>query len=198
MRRGILAVMDSGPTYTVEDYVRVEEGSSLKHEFYDGQIRAMSGGTAEHARLPMSLAFQLSAQLANKPCVVYSSDLRVRIGSTGLITYPDLSVYCESPTADSEDKLAQLNPTVLFEVTSTSSENYDRGGKFEHYKLIPTLREYVIVSHREHAIEVHRRADDGTWSLADRGGDGENVTLASIGCVIDVSAVYRHPAARPT
>lgn len=197
MSRGTLAVMDDRPIQTVEEYVQLEGFSNHKHEFYDGQIWAMGGGTPEHARLPMALAFQLSSQLAGKPCTVYSSDLRVRVSATGLITYPDLSVFCQQPTPDFEDDLAQLNPTVLIEVTSRSSERYDRGAKFNHYKLIGTLREYVVVSHREHVLEVHRRASDGTWSLAERGVDGERVTLTSIGCVIDVAAVYARPGALP-
>ncbi len=94
---------------------------------------------------------------------------------------------------DVEDPLAQLNPTILVEVTSRSTENYDRTTQYEHYKLIPKLREYVIVSHRERRIDVFRRADDGTWSLAVSGGDGEQVSLTSIGCMIDVDAVYRDP-----
>jgi Uma2 family endonuclease len=193
MRRGILAVMNDGPIQTVEDYVRVEDESSLKHEFYDGQIRAMGGGTPRHARLGASLMIHLGIQLAGRRCTLYSSDLRVRVVATGLITYPDLSVACEEPKMDAEDHLAQLNPTVLVEVTSKSTEKYDRTTKYEHYKLIPKLREYVIVSHREQSIEVYRRADDGAWARAERGGDGDVVTLTSIGCTIDVSAVYRLP-----
>lgn len=193
MSGGILAVMHDGPIQTVEDYVRVEEESVAKHEFHDGQIRAMSGGTREHARLGAVIIHHVSSQLAGKPCTVYSSDLRVRILATGLITYPDLSVACEDTQMDTEDPLSQLNPTLIVEVTSKSTENYDRTTKYEHYKLVPKLREYVIVSHREHRIEVFRRAGDDTWSLAERGGDGERVALTSIGCTIDVDLVYRDP-----
>ena len=172
MSRGILAVMDleDGPIQTVADYVRVEEESNLKHEFYDGQIRAMTGGSLEHARLAMALALQLGPQLEGKPCIIYSADLRVRIQATGVITYPDVSIYCEPPIPDLEDKLAHINPTLLVEVTSKSSEKYDRGKKYEHYKRISSLREYVIVSQTQRLIEVYRRSADGTWSLAEQGG----------------------------
>jgi len=188
--------MHDGPIQTVQDYVRVEDESILKHELHDGQIRAMSGGTREHSRLAAVLIQALSNQLEDRPCTVYTSDLRVRVVASGLITYPDLSIACEDTQLDTEDPLAQLNPTVLVEVTSTSTETYDRTTKYEHYKLIPTLREYVIVSHREHRIEVFRRAADGTWSRAESCGDGERVTLTSIGCTIDVSAVYRRPGSQ--
>lgn len=195
MSRGILGAMEleDGPIQTVADYVRVEEESSCKHEFYDGQIRAMTGGSLEHARLAAALMFQLGKQLEGRPCVIYTADLRVRIQASGVITYPDFSVYCEPPIPDLEDKLAHVNPTVLVEVTSKSSERYDRGKKYEHYKRIPSLREYVIVSQTQRLIEVYRRSADGTWSLAEQGGDGDRVSLVSIDCTIDVSAVYRNP-----
>jgi len=187
--------MENRPNYTIEEYVKLEEFSNLKHEFYDGQIWAMGGGTPEHARLAVAVAFQIQTQVAGRPCAVYSSDARVRVVDTGLDTYPDLMVGCGEIQIDDEDRLAQINPTVLVEVTSDSSEKYDRGAKFNHYKLIAALREYVIVSHRERLIEVHRRADDGTWALAERGGAGERVTLTSIGCVLEVDAIYRDPRA---
>lgn len=195
MSRGILAIMQDGPTQTVDEYVAIENFSNLKHEYYDGQIRAMGGGTPEHARLGAAIVRHLGNQLEGKPCTVYSSDLRVRITATGLITYPDVSVGCGKMQMDALDPLAQVNPTVLIEVTSKSTEKYDRTAKYEHYKLIPKLREYVIISHRERMIEVFRRADDGTWSLAERGGDGDQISLTSIGCTIDIAAVYRNPHA---
>lgn len=194
MNGGILAVMER-PFYTIEDYVKLEEFSNLKHEYLDGQIYAMGGGTPEHARLAAAIGRQLGNQLEGRRCAVYSSDGRVRVQATGLDTYPDLTIACDDLQTDTEDQLAQINPTVLVEVTSKSSEKYDRGAKFEHYKRIASLREYVIVSHREHAIDVFRRADDGTWSLAERGGPGAHVALASLGCTLDVDAIYRNPLA---
>ena len=190
-----MALMDGRPNYTIEEYVDLEEYSNLKHEYYDGQIWAMGGGTIEHARLATAISRLLGNQLDGRPCAVYSSDARVRVVATGLDTYPDLSIGCGPIENDVEDRLAQTNPSVLIEVTSNTSEKYDRGAKFEHYKLISSLREYVIVSHRERAIDVFRRGDDGAWFLAARGGPGERVTLTSIGCELDVDAVYRDPRA---
>jgi Uma2 family endonuclease len=192
MKGGILAVMDR-PHHTIEDYVKLEEFSNLKHEYLDGQIYAMGGGTLEHARLAMAIGRQLGNQLEGRRCAIYSSDARVRVQQTGLDTYPDITIACSPPEVDTEDPLAQVNPTVLVEVTSKSSEKYDRGAKFEHYKRIPSLREYVVVSHREPAIDVFRRGEDGTWSLAERGGAGAQVTVASLGCTLDVDPIYRDP-----
>ena len=191
----ILKVMDDRPNYTIQEYLYLEEYSNLKHEYFDGQILAIAGGTPEHARMAAAIGFQLQNQLGGRPCAVYSSDARVRIVATGLDTYPDLSIGCGPIENDVEDKDAQTNPTALVEITSDTSEKYDRGSKFEHYKLIQSLREYVIVSHRERVIDVFRRGEDGAWSLAARGGPGERVALTSIGCELDVDAIYRDPRA---
>lgn len=190
MKRATLRHMDV-PTYTVEDYVRLEEYSNTKHEFLDGEILAMSGGPLEPSRVAASLILQLGNQLAGRDCTVYTSDARVRVVTGGLITYPDVSVCCGEPTTDTEDRLAMVNPIVLVEITSPSSERYDRGTKFERYKLLPSLREYVVVSHREPAIDVYRRLDDGAWSPAEVAGPGERARLASIDCALDVDALYR-------
>lgn len=190
MKRATLSVMDV-PTYTIQEYVELEEYSNIKHELFDGQIRAMSGGTLEHSRLAAAAIAQLGAQLRGGACDVYTADARVRVVAGSLITYPDLSICCGAPVTDSEDRNAMLNPTVLVEITSPSTEKYDRGTKFARYKLIPSLREYVVISHREPAIDVFRRLDDGDWADADRTGPGERAKLVSIGCEIDVDELYR-------
>jgi len=171
------------------DYVQLEAGSPIKHEYLGGQIYAMAGGTPEHAALAMAIGAKLTVAIEGGRCRVYSSDLRVRVSKTGLATYPDVSVVCGPREVDPEDKNSVTNPALLVEVTSKSSEEYDRGEKFEHYKTIPSLREYVLVSHQEPAIEVRRRQDDGTWtSHAFRAR--ERAELASVPCVLDVDAIY--------
>ncbi|HEY5946417.1 MAG TPA: Uma2 family endonuclease [Kofleriaceae bacterium] len=182
--------MDDHWSYTVQDYVELEDSTDLKHEFYRGDIRAMSGGTNEHARLGAALVGLLYPQLGDGPCEMFSSDLRVRIGD--LITYPDASVVCGDVQMDVEDPNALLNPTVVMEVTSPSSEKYDRGGKFAHYQRIPSLREYVIVSHRDHLVEVFRRGEDGDWLEAEGYGPGQRALIQSIGCELDVETLYRN------
>jgi Uma2 family endonuclease len=171
------------------DYVQLEANSPIKHEYLAGQIYAMAGGTPEHAALAMAVGAKLTLALEGGRCRVYGSDLRIRVSTTGLATYPDVSVVCGPREVDPEDKNSVTNPTLLVEVTSKSTEEYDRGEKFEHYRAIPSLREYVLVSHREPSIEVRRRNDDGTWTthvLRAR----ERAELASVPCALEVDAIY--------
>ena len=184
----------TGWEYTVAEYLKIQEEDPLhKYEYMGGQIRLMAGGTPEHARLNMSFHAQLVPQLAGKRCVVFSSDGRVRIPTNGLITYPDLMIVCGQSLFDSEDRDAHTNPTLILEITSKSSERYDRGKKRAFYQSVEALREYVLVSHRVHAIDVYTRADDGTWGAPVRALRGERIKLHSIGCEIEVDAVYRDP-----
>ena len=180
--------------YTIEQYVSLEEYSNVKHEFLHGQIYAMAGGTLEHSALAANVAGALVAQLREKRCRVYTSAARVRVVATGLDTRPDVSVACGGEERDSEDRNALVNPVVLVEVTSASTEDYDRGEKLEHYRRIPALREVVLVSHREAELEVWRRGD-GDARTRETVHRGERVQLASIGCTLDVGEIYRDPFA---
>ena len=123
---------------------------------------------------------------------MFSSDLRVRIRATGLTTYPDLSVVCGRLEMDAEDGNAVVNPVLLVEVLSESSEAYDRGAKAAHYRRIPSLREYVLVSQREPLIEVYRRNEQGRFELFEA-RSGESIELASVGATLSVDAVYENP-----
>ncbi len=174
--------------YSFRDYVRVEQDSQLKHEYLDGQIYAMAGGTAEHALLAMIVGGELMVALRGGRCRVYSSDMRVRVRKTGLCTYPDVTVVCGPREPDPEDVNTVTNPIVLVEITSKSTEKYDRGEKFDHYKQIRSLREYVLVSQRDRAIEVRRRTASGWTSHVARAG--EKAVLKSVCVTLDVDAVY--------
>jgi Uma2 family endonuclease len=174
--------------YSFRDYVRVEQDSGVKHEYLAGQIYAMAGGTAEHALLAAVISSELTVALHGGRCRVYTSDLRVRVRKTGLGTYPDVTVVCGPREPDPEDENTVTNPIVLVEVASKSTEKYDRGEKFEHYKQIRSLREYVIVSRRERAIEVRRRTASGWTSHVARAG--EKAVLKSVDVTLDVDAIY--------
>lgn len=178
--------------YTVDEYVRLEQLSNTKHEYLNGTVYAMAGGTPEHAALAMAVGASMAAQLRDRPCRVYSSDVRVRVVATGLDTYPDVTVVCGNEERDVEDKLALVNPVVLVEVTSDSSDEYDRGEKREHFQRIPTLREIVIVSHRQRLIEVWHRETEGRWTVL-AASSGERARLEAIGCALEVDEVYRDP-----
>jgi Uma2 family endonuclease len=176
--------------YTCEEYLAFERGSPSKHEFFQGEIYAMAGGTADHALLTANMMLAVGSQLRGKLCRGYSSDLRIQVPETDLWTYPDLSVVCGDVQFASKDSKREtvINPTVLIEVTSNSTEDYDRGGKFENYQRIATLREYVLVSHREKRIEVFRR-DADRWARTEA-TIGGRVRLESISAELVVDEIY--------
>jgi Uma2 family endonuclease len=159
--------------YTYEDYLLLEQYSTIKHEYFDGEIFAMAGGTPEHAMLG-GKAIGLLASRLPAGCRVGSSDLKILVEATGLATYPDASVVCGPLQCAANDPNALVNPRVLLEVTSKGTEEYDRGERLRQYKLIPSLQAVVFVSHRERRVTVHRRGADG-WTEADAvaGGSAE-------------------------
>jgi Uma2 family endonuclease len=174
--------------YTYDTYLENESSSNVKHEFLDGEIYAMAGGTVEHAVLAVNVSAALRAQLRDRPCLVASSDLKVRVLATGLSTYPDVTVICGPVERDAKSREVVLNPTLVVEVTSDSTEEWDRGEKLEHYKLIPSLQECVLVSHRQRRIEVIVRAS-GSWKTHSA-GPGESVGLPSVDATLAVDDVY--------
>jgi len=171
---------------TFAEYVELERTSEIKHQLVDGELFDMSGGTPEHAALILSVGSSLKNQLRGRPCRPFSSELRVRAGD--LTTYPDCSVVCGPLERHPQDSSTILNPTLLVEVLSDSTEAFDRGRKFEQYRRIPSLREYVLVRQDEPHIEVYTREAQG-WVLREA-GRGEKIGLASIGCELDVDSVY--------
>lgn len=181
-------------TYTFAEYIAIDEASEIKHEYVNGAVFAMAGGTLEHAQIAANVIGELRAQLRGRPCVVYTSDARVRVLATGLATYPDVTVVCGAIECDPENKHTVTNPVVLVEVLSDSTEGYDRKEKFSHYRRIPSLREYLLVSQRERRIEHLSRNDDGTWTLRDVTASAL-VRLPSIGCELSLDEVYKNPFA---
>jgi Uma2 family endonuclease len=178
--------------YAIEEYLRLEAYSNVKHEYHEGQIYAMAGGTPEHGAMAMRVGATLVEQLRGRRCNVYSSDVRVRVVATGLDTYPDLSVVCGEEQRDREDQNAITNPVVLVEVLSPSTEEYDRGEKLEHYQKIVSLQEVVLVSHSERRVDVWRREEGGAWRVH-QAKAGEVAHLSSIACTLDVDELYRDP-----
>jgi Uma2 family endonuclease len=186
------------PYVSYAEYLALEEKSLTKHEWLDGVIYDMealgiAGGPPDHAGLMGAIAITLGNQLRGKRCRVFPADLKIRVLATGLATYPDTSVVCGRLELDPGDKNAATNPVVLVEVLSDSSEGYDRGEKFAHYRRIPSLQEYVLVSQREPLIEVFRKNEAGKWVLAEEAGAGELAPLTSIGCTLSVDEVFADP-----
>lgn len=174
--------------YTYAEYAAFEESSNVKHEFLDGQIYAMAGGTPEHAALAAAAIGILFSHLRGGPCRAYDADLRVRTPS-GLATYPDVTVVCGPRQVDQDDEQAVTNPTVIIEVLSRSTEEYDRGEKVEHFKSLPSLRQYVLISHRERVVEVWTRSDRGDWHV-DVAREDAVANLAAIDAPVDVRELY--------
>jgi Uma2 family endonuclease len=173
--------------YSYEDYLRLLEVSNVKLEYCEGEIYAMAGGTPAHADLAASITRLLGNALQGR-CRVSSSDLKVRIEETDLSTFPDVTVSCSDRRTSKKDSSAVINPTLLVEVTSRSTEDYDRGEKLNHYKQLDSLRAVIFVSHRKRQVSVVERTDDGFQESEFRSGD--SVTLREPPCSFSVDELY--------
>lgn len=178
--------------FSFAEYAELIEDSGVKMEFLDGQVWAMSGGSPDHARVTANVTASLTTALKGKPCAVYSPDLRVRSKATGLGTYADVTVICGPIELDPDDpkRHTALNPRVVVDVLSPSTEEYDRGAKLDHYKTIPSLREVVFVAFDKHEIEVVRREAKGSWSTH---VVGDTAKLLSLDLGLSLDDVYYDP-----
>jgi Uma2 family endonuclease len=177
--------------HTYADYVAVEQDSSTKHEFFDGEIYAMAGGTEEHSALAARVLSRLDNAIGERPCRAHNSDLRIYVEAVGLAAFPDCAVICGPfEQHGGSPKATALNPLVLVEVTSDSSEDYDTGLKLDAYRQIPSLQDYIVVSHRERCITVHHRGSSNQWTttVASR---GEAVEVPSLNTRLFVDEIYR-------
>jgi Uma2 family endonuclease len=174
--------------YTYEEYLVYERHSELKHEFEEGEIFAMAGGSPRHS----ALALRIGGALENtRPsgCTAFQSDMRIRVLATGRATYPDVSLVCGPIELDAADRSGTTitNPTLLVEVLSPSTEEVDRGSKWRDYQRIPSLQEYVLVS-QESRVEIYRRLTSGSWEYLDV---REGVVKLASGASLDLSVLYR-------
>ncbi len=174
--------------YTFEEYLELEEVASVRHEFYDGEIYAMAGGTPEHAAMTAVITSALGAQIEGSDCRVYSSDLRVRVLATGLATYPDVTIVCGPSERDPSSNSHVTNPKLVVEVLSPSTEDYDRTEKLQHYKQIPSLDAVVLVGHTSASIQLWTRDERG-WML-NAFGEGETVPLEAVSATLNVDSIY--------
>ena len=172
-----------------QDYLELERASSIRHEYADGEIFAMSGGTIEHSSVVASIGGEIRAALQGGRCRVLTSDMRINIPATGRYVYPDGSIGCARPQFVDEHRDTLVNPRVIIEVLSDSTEGYDRGDKFAQYRSVASIEEYVLASQKEPKIEVFTRQADASWMLRVY-GPGERVALKSLECVIEVDRVY--------
>jgi len=185
---------------TPEEYLRRERDSLDKHEFYRGEVFAMAGGSAEHSRITANAIRRIGERLDGSPCGVFDSNLRIRIPSSSLYTYPDVSVICGPLEYDPLDRSREtvLNPRVLVEVLSPSTEAYDRGTKFENYQQIDSLREYLLLSQNVARAETFLRQPDNTWLYTAVTGLETSVLLASLRIEVPLAELYAGITFPPT
>jgi Uma2 family endonuclease len=178
------------------EYLAMEERSETKHEWVDGVVYAMSGGTLAHNQLSAQMIGELLRLIGDRPCRVFTSDQRTRPRKVRLAAYPDVTVVCGEPLVHEEDRNAVVNPLVLVEVLSDSAGSWHRAGKFRRYRKLESLKHYVLVSQHERCIEVYSRDAEGGWVLRE-GADGESVALEALGGALEVDRVYRNVTLTP-
>ena len=176
---------------TYAEYCAFERDSSTKHEYLRGEVFAMTGGTLEHGRLGARLGRLIGNALDGRPCRVYSSDVRVHVDATDFDGYPELSVVCGEPETAEADEHALINPSLVVEVLSDSTEAYDRGQKASHYRRIPSLKAYLLVSQREPLLELQVRAGE-RWEIIEARA-GEQLTIEPLSLELSVDEAYRAP-----
>jgi Uma2 family endonuclease len=184
----------SKPYLTPEQYLEIERKAEFKSEYYQGEMFAMSGARRAHNLIATNTVRELSQQLLERPCEVYSSDMRVKVSSTGLYTYPDVVVVCGEPRFLDDEFDTLLNPKVLVEILSESTEAYDRGRKFELYRSLESLAEYVMISSLRVGVERYTRQPDGSWNYISKTSLDDTIDLKSVDCHLRLADLYERVA----
>ncbi|WP_129633776.1 Uma2 family endonuclease [Candidatus Oscillochloris fontis] len=173
------------------EYLEREHISTIKHEYYAGEIFAMSGASEAHNLIASNVNASIYAQTRGRGCRIYPSDMRIKVIKTGLYTYPDITVVCGQPEfAEAKKRDTLLNPTVIIEILSPSTERYDRGLKFQHYRTIESLKEYILIAQNTYHIERYIRHDPQMWILSEAIGIEATIRLESIQCGLALADVY--------
>ena len=178
------------PYLTPEEYLRIERQALEKSEYFDGQMFAMAGGTGPHSIITVNTTVALHQVLTSRGCTVFNGDVKVLVDETGLFTYPDISALCGRPEYLDAAQDVLMNPAVIVEVLSPSTERYDRGAKFRNYRQIASLREYVLISQKSVSVERYVRQQTGDWLLTEFRSLDDAVELPSIHAVIRLQDVY--------
>jgi Uma2 family endonuclease len=177
--------------FTPEEYLLIERGADFKSEYLDGEMFAMSGGSVPHSRIARNVLTEFDRQLAEKPCEPFGSDMRVGVTARGAYFYPDVTVVCGKPQLRDGTMDCLMNPTVIVEVLSPSTENYDRVQKFANYQQIATLTDYLLIAQDEPRIERFSRQSGGGWLLNTTTGLDGSLQLQSIGCELRLAKAYQ-------
>lgn len=178
------------PFITPEQYLEIERTAERKSEYYNGEMFLMAGANSEHNLIVLNLGALFREQFRERPCNVYTSEMRVRVTKTGLIAYPDAILLCGDRDWAGASRTVLLNPSVIIEVLSDSTEAYDRGDKFWHYRQIPSLCEYILISQKSVRIDQFIRQSGGDWSLRPYDSIHDLLQLPSVDCAIPLREIY--------
>ena len=176
--------------FTLEEYLAIDRQSEHKNEYFDGELFAMTGASRKHNLITANVTSSLHIQLKGRQCEVYASDMRVKVSSTGLYTYPDVIVVCDAPTFEDKEIDTLINPTLIIEVLSKSTEGYDRGDKFGLYRKLDSLLEYILISQDKHHIEHYVRQSDNQWLLSEEDDLRATIVLPAIKCELALAEIY--------
>ncbi len=187
----MVALPQESTRMTEAEYLAFERASETKHEYIDGHVYAMAGASRQHNLISTNTVATLHFQLRQTPCETYQGDMRVKVQMGDLYSYPDVTVVCAEPQfADSKQDML-LNPVIVVEVLSPTTEKYDRGKKFRQYRQLDSMQEYLIIEQEKSHIEHYLRQPDNTWLLADAVGLDASLELPSIGCTLKLADVYQ-------
>ncbi len=186
-------VQEPAPKYnyiTPEEYLEMERKSQYKHEYYDGQVIAMSGARMAHNRILSNLITQIGPYLEGKDCSILPSDMRVSTPNHNSYMYPDATIVCEEPQLEDEQFDTLLNPVVIFEILSLSTKNFDKGEKFSYYRHIPSFREYIMIDSTKKFIEAARKQADGSWQFEEITKPDASLIIRSIRYMLPLEKIY--------
>ena len=175
-----------------EEYLDAERTSAEKHQYFDGDVVAMSGASIPHNRIVGNIIGEIHSFLKSKDCEIYPSDLRVSVPEMNTYTYPDATIIRGEPAVTDQKKDTVTNPAVIFEVLSKSTSDYDKGHKFLYYRQIKSLMEYILIDSLQRAAIIYRRKENGHWDVTVEDGDLGRITIESIGFTIPFNELYRN------
>lgn len=179
-----------------EEYIEIERHAEIRSEYYQGETFAIAGASEAHSILADNLVVAFRLKLRGSPCRAYSRDMRVRVSATGLYTYPDLVIACGERKFLDENRDTLLNPTLIVEILSPTTEAYDRGRKFSHYRTLESLQEYLLVSQDRVQVECFQRQSAGQWLLTAASRLEDVICLDSVGCTIPLADIYEDVVAK--
>ena len=178
--------------YTIEEYLEMEKASTVKHEYFQGEVFAMSGATFNYNLIFSNVFGPLFFKLTGSKCIPFGSDMRMNIPENTLFTYPDISIYCNEIKHLSEDESTILQPTVIIEILSPSTKNYDKGKKFNLYKDISSLKEYIMIDSESVLVEAYYINEEQNWALNKHEDLSDTLNLVSIGFGVALADIYNH------